>query len=176
MGRNAGNTCTHAERSMVGSVEYSVGHLHTNLVLVLGHTRCGAIAGATNSAMSKKNKPQNDEEPSSVLGKLLSGLEPVALRAASELPENASVDEVAAHAVRVNVFHTIENLLRYSKPLREKVRTEELVVQGAIYDIVSGQVEFIGTCPKQTEILDIDEAPVAKSDVSTKSNAKAGGA
>merc|ERR1712014_292872 len=85
------------------------------------------------------------------------GLEPEALQAASELPESASIDEVAAHAVKVNVFHTIENLLTYSKVLREKVRKEELVVQGAIYDIVSGQVEFIGTCPKQAKVLAIDD-------------------
>merc|ERR1711941_134004 len=58
--RNAGNTCTHAEGSMVGSLEYSVGHLHTNLVLVLGHTRCGAIAGATHAALSAKSETGND--------------------------------------------------------------------------------------------------------------------
>mmetsp|Transcript_62085 Transcript_62085/g.172055 ORF Transcript_62085/g.172055 Transcript_62085/m.172055 type:complete len:193 (-) Transcript_62085:188-766(-) len=45
--RNAGNTCTHAEGSLVGSVEYATSHLGTNLVLVLGHIKCGAIAGAT---------------------------------------------------------------------------------------------------------------------------------
>merc|ERR1711879_820975 len=58
--RNAGNTCTQAEGSMVGSVEYSVGHLHTKLVLVLGHTRCGAIAGATQAALSAKSETGND--------------------------------------------------------------------------------------------------------------------
>merc|ERR1712187_667740 len=77
--RNAGNTCIHAEGSMVGSVEYSVGHLHTNLVLVLGHTRCGAIAGATTVAMSAKSRSKSDDAQSSVLGKFLGGLEPVAL-------------------------------------------------------------------------------------------------
>merc|ERR1712151_111751 len=79
--RNAGNTCTHAEGSMVGSVEYSVGHLHTNLVLVLGHTRCGAIAGATSTAMSVKSKPKKDDAHASTLDKLLRGLRPMALQA-----------------------------------------------------------------------------------------------
>merc|ERR1712232_809732 len=65
--RNAGNTVEHAEGSIVGSVEYSVGHLHTNLVLVLGHTRCGAIAGATSTALSAKGKRPSDDGQSSTL-------------------------------------------------------------------------------------------------------------
>lgn len=160
--RNAGNTCTHAEGSMVGSVEYSVGHLHTNLVLVLGHTRCGAIAGATATALSKAQKPHEDSKPTSTLDKLLTDLGPVALQAASELPAGSTVEEIAAHAVKVNVFHTIEKLLTYSKPLREKVRQGDVVVQGAIYDIVSGKVEFLGVCPRQALVLDLDAALVAR--------------
>merc|ERR1712187_544945 len=94
--RNAGNTCTHAEGSLVGSVEYSVGHLHTNLVLVLGHTKCGAIAGATSVAMSQNEKTadsENDQKGSNgsagSLTNLLQGLAPVAKMAAAELPKGA---------------------------------------------------------------------------------------
>jgi len=155
--RNAGNTCTHAEGSLVGSVEYSVGHLHTSLVLVLGHTKCGAIVGATSTALSKKEQAVNGEAPSSsTLDKLLAGLGPVALQAAAELPKGATVDEVAAHAIKVNVFHTMEKLLTYSKPLREKVSLGEVVMQGAIYDIVTGKVEFLGECPRQALVLDME--------------------
>ncbi|CAE7945911.1 cynT, partial [Symbiodinium sp. KB8] len=45
--RNAGNTCTHAEGSIVGSLEFCSGMLGTRLIFVLGHTKCGAIYGAT---------------------------------------------------------------------------------------------------------------------------------
>ena len=38
--RNAGNTCTHAEGSMVGSLEFCVSALKTRCILVLGHTQC----------------------------------------------------------------------------------------------------------------------------------------
>lgn len=182
--RNAGNTCTHAEGSMVGSVEYSVGHLHTKLVLVLGHTKCGAIAGATGAALSEKANPGKVKQQATTLDKLLVGLGPVALQAASELPAGASVDEVAAHAVKVNVFHTIEKLLTYSKPLREKVSQGELEVQGGIYDIVSGKVVFLGRCPRQGLVLDLDAAldvPDHKEEEKSKravqhADAKAGGA
>merc|ERR1712174_33936 len=83
--RNAGNTCTHSEGSMVGSVEYSVKHLRTNLILVLGHTKCGAIAGATKCMMEGK---QTASQPcSSILDVLLSALVPVAAQAEAELQD-----------------------------------------------------------------------------------------
>jgi len=153
-------------------------------VLVLGHTKCGAIAGATGTALSKKADLGKTERPATTLDKLLSGLGPVALQAASELPMGASVDEVAAHAVKVNVFHTIEKLLTYSKPLREKVGQGELEVQRGIYDIVSGKVEFLGRCPRQGLVLDLDAAldiPEHKGEEKSKgavqhADAKAGGA
>merc|ERR1711963_748903 len=155
-----GNTCTHAEGSLVGSIEYSVGNLHTNLVLILGHTRCGAIAGATAMALKDKENPQGGVQ-SSTLDKLLGGLGPVALQALSELPATATAEGVAAHAVKVNVFHTIEKLLTYSKPLREKVRQGEVVVQGAIYDIISGKVDFLGLSPRQSLISDMETSLIA---------------
>ena len=40
-------------------------------------------------------------------------------------------ETVAAHAVRVNVFHTIDFLLKYSAPIREKVKNGQLEIQGA---------------------------------------------
>ena len=52
--RNAGNTCTHAEGSMLGSLEFCTGKLGARLILVLGHTHCGAVYGATNAYMAAK--------------------------------------------------------------------------------------------------------------------------
>jgi carbonic anhydrase len=58
--RNAGNTCTHAEGSVLGSLEFCVAALQSKMVLVLGHTACGAIKGATATYLQAKsgNKPQ----------------------------------------------------------------------------------------------------------------------
>ena len=54
--RNAGNTCTHSEGSMVGSLEFATGKLGSRLILVLGHTKCGAIYGATKTYLDS-NQP-----------------------------------------------------------------------------------------------------------------------
>ena len=54
--RNAGNTCTHAEGSMVGSLEFCTGKLGSRLIMVLGHTKCGAVYGATNAYIAAKRQ------------------------------------------------------------------------------------------------------------------------
>jgi carbonic anhydrase len=137
--RNAGNTVTHAEGSVVASLEYAMCHLQTKLILVLGHTKCGAIKGAVASLPAA-----SDHSPgTSVLQDYLVALTPVAQRAKDELPEGASEDEVSTHAVRVNVQSTVERILQYSSPLRERVEAGEVLMLGAIYDITTGRVEFL---------------------------------
>jgi carbonic anhydrase len=170
--RNAGNTLTHAEASMVGSVEYSVGNLHTNLVVVVGHTNCGAIAGATKKALASAGTEKSD----TTLDTLLNDLGPVALQAKAECHSMASVEEIAAHAVRVNVFHTIEKLLTYSEPLRAKARSGALQLHGAIFDIATGQVEFLGPSPRQCLLLDSESMLFPRVVFSAEDASRVGGA
>ncbi|CAE8611431.1 unnamed protein product [Polarella glacialis] len=176
--RNAGNTCTHAEGSMVGSVEYSVLNLETKMILVLGHTGCGAIMGATKLYMERyiemtrpkdaqestdqSTEASESEQPQQLCGckkstllKLLDALVPVAEQACVELG-GGSTEEIAAHAVKVNVWRTINFLLSYSLIIREKVASGEVELQGAVYDMSSGAVEFLGKSPKQAQLLNSD--------------------
>ena len=97
---------------MVGSLEFCTGKLGSRLILVLGHTKCGAIYGATKTFMDASNASQR--KAGSALEGLLQGLGSVAEQAAKEVGPDASADDVAAHAVKVNVFHTINFLLKYS--------------------------------------------------------------
>ncbi|CAE8587552.1 unnamed protein product [Polarella glacialis] len=181
--RNAGNTCTHAEGSMVGSVEYSVAILETKMILVLGHTGCGAIMGATKLFLERSTQkyiemtcrkdaqestdqsteasesaqplqPGCCKKKSTLLG-LLDALVPVAEQACVEL-EGGSTEEIAAHAVKVNVWRTINFLLSYSLIIREKVASGEVELQGAVYNMSSGAVEFLGKSPKQEKLLNHD--------------------
>merc|ERR1719210_1470781 len=88
--------------------------------------------------------PKDDPRRSSLLDTMLTGLAPVAEKAGRELPEGAATEEIAAHAVRVNVFHTMDKLLEYSEPLRTKVEEGKIQIHGGIYDLQSGKVEFLG--------------------------------
>ncbi|CAJ1409793.1 unnamed protein product [Effrenium voratum] len=146
--RNAGNTCTHAEGSVLGSLEFCTGPLKTRLIFVLGHTSCGAIKGATSAFLSgqKKKAPQ-------ALDALLQGLGSVVSDAQKELGKKATEEQVAAHAVKLNVFHTMNFMLKYSEPIRQKVRSGELEIQGGVYDLQTGRVEFLGASPSQAKLV-----------------------
>ena len=67
--RNAGNTCTHAEGSILGSLEFCTGALKTQLIFVLGHTNCGAIKGATAAYLASKDAKRKKAAPSVVVPK-----------------------------------------------------------------------------------------------------------
>eukprot|EP00913_Durusdinium_trenchii_P004266 g3954.t1 len=86
--RNAGNTCTHAEGSVMGSLEFCVGSLDTKLIIVLGHTACGAIKGATKTHFLAKNgqRPQVTR----ALDALLQSLSAIAAKANDELGHHAT--------------------------------------------------------------------------------------
>ena len=147
--RNAGNTSTHAEGSIVGSLEFCTGKLGTRLVLVLGHTQCGAVAGATRSYLSSST-PQ---APGTALEGLLQGLAGVAKQASEQLGPAADEAKVVAHAVKVNIFHSMNFLLKFSEPLRQLVIKGELEIQGGIYNLETGRVQFLGRSPQQAEML-----------------------
>lgn len=176
--RNAGNTCTHGEGSIVGSLEFAVEYLQTKLVVVMGHTKCGAIAGATRAMKGLQEAGYKFEEehcrdqheyghrhsnrrgythrvePSSDLEGLLLDLAPVAAEAAASLPKDASIETITALTVHLNVFRTIDCMLTHSSLLRERVRQGDVMMIGAVYDIGSGQVHFLGDSPNQQTILE----------------------
>jgi len=151
--RNAGNTCTHAKGSMVASLEYCIGNLGTKLILVLGHTSCGAIAGATKTYLAKKGCSEKTSVRATCLDGLLQDLGHVAEQSHQQLGDKAGLEEIAAHAVKVNVFHTISTLLKFSQPIRAKVDSGEVEIHGAVYNMEFGHVDMLGPSPDQKQIL-----------------------
>ena len=136
---------------MVGSLEFCLGALNTKMVMVLGHTACGAIKGATATYLQCKagNKPQVTK----ALDALLVGLSDVAKKASVELGEGATEQQIVAKTIKLNVFHTIDFLLQYSPLIREKVAAGEVEIQGGIYDLETGCVEFLGESPNQASLV-----------------------
>ena len=134
---------------MVGSLEFCTGALGSRLVLVLGHTKCGAVYGATKTYLAG-----NATKAGSALQGLLQDLGSVAQQAQQELGPDADGDAIAAHAVKVNVFHTMGFLLKFSESLREGVRSGKIQIHGGIYHLETGSVEFLGQSLLQAELLD----------------------
>jgi len=109
-----------------GSVEYAVDHLGVPLVLVLGHTDCGAVKAAVSG-----------EKATGVLGQLLARLDPV-VDQVRDLPAEARV----AAAIEKNVDWIIKELRDNCPGLAAAEKAGRVRLTGAIYHLDSGKVEF----------------------------------
>lgn len=136
--RVAGNV---AGTSEGGTLEYGVEHLHTPLLVVMGHTKCGAVAAAASGAAL-----------SGQVGQLVAEIKPAVDRARTANPGLAE-KELAAAAVKENVWQSVFTLLKNNTTIRQKVSGGELRIVGAIYDVASGKVEFLGSHPWQAELV-----------------------
>ena len=138
----AGNVCGPFE---IASIEYAVAHLNVPLVVVLGHTHCGAVQ-ATIAAEESGDPPQG--HTAALLGEIQPALAQVRARF-GKLPLEALVTEV----VRANIFCGIEALWRGSPDLRAAVAQEQTSLIGALYDLESGKIEWLGPHPYQADWL-----------------------
>jgi carbonic anhydrase len=127
--RVAGNV---AGGTQLGSIEYAVEHLETPLLVVLGHTRCGAI-----SAVAK------GEELSGNMTALAELIAPAVARAKADYP-GAIGDLLVYEALKANVWMVIEKFFKSSAVIRREVKSGALAIVGGIYDIESGQVDWMG--------------------------------
>ncbi|MDR0881916.1 MAG: carbonic anhydrase [Candidatus Adiutrix sp.] len=122
--RDAGNVPGVDE---IGSIEYAVEHLGAPLVVVLGHTKCGAVTGAV----------QGGPPEPGALGELLAKIKPAAL-AVTTLP----ADQQVPAAVHANVEQGLKQLTAKSDVLAKAVKEGRTKIVGAVYQLEDGQVIF----------------------------------
>ena len=136
--RIAGNIADAAE---IGTLEYGVGHLGTSLIVVLGHTKCGAVTAAVNNSHVEGSVPA-----------VIDHIVPAVEHARVEHPELQG-DELINNAITANVWQTIADILNKSEEIRTLVLAGKLKVVGAIYDIESGVVMNLGEHSQQDQLL-----------------------
>lgn len=117
--RVAGNVATPEE---IASLEYAVGVLGAQVVLVLGHTSCGAVTAAV--------------EGKAVPGQISSLFQHIT----PAIPEGAGIDE----AVEANVHHQARVLRTSSPVIREALAAGSVAVRGAVYGLEDGRVRLLG--------------------------------
>ena len=128
--RVAGNVVS---ESQIGSIEFACEQFSTPLVVVLGHTGCGAIAATVDGLM------QSASIPSPNLKHIVDLLEP----AVSEVLEGEGDRETfIKRATRASVQRSVNTILRKSAVLKALAERGDIIVVGAEYDIVSGKVDF----------------------------------
>ena len=117
------------DRSVVGSVGFAVASLGVHLIVVVGHKRCGAVSATVQALRA-------GERPAGEIGYLVDEIAPAAHEVGLDDPDAAD------KAVRAHVTRTAERL-RSVQGVAEQVAAGRVKVQGAVYDLDTGWVEFL---------------------------------
>jgi carbonic anhydrase len=131
--RVAGNV---ADTDEAGSIEYGLVHVNTTMLVVLGHTQCGAVTAVTHAVHGEGHQLERNISP------LVDNIIPAVKRAMTLHPE-AHDDEVIPYAIEENVWQSIEDLLMTSPASRNIVNQGKAKVVGAIYDVATGKVIWL---------------------------------
>ena len=124
--------------SQVGSVEFAAARYDAPLVVVLGHSQCGAIL-ATLEVLQQPDEPQS-RDLLSIVDRVRPSVEPLwQTELRNDLPS------LVGHAVRANVRASVNHLRSGSHLLETLIETKGLAVVGAEYSLETGVVEFFDT-------------------------------
>lgn len=127
--RVAGNILT---EEILGSMEYACQYVGSKLILVLGHSKCGATTGAC--------KGVDGGNLTSVMRKFETPIEEVKKEMPdADLGSTEFVEAVTQH----NVLHTLDEILKQSDVLRKLFENGKIGLAGAYYNVDSGEVEFL---------------------------------
>ena len=121
--------------SQIGSVEFAVEQFGTPLVVVLGHSNCGAVK----ATLEQLERPSANRSPN--LKSIVSRISPSVETLIETKPE-LSADQLLPHAVRANVRASVNQLKHGSSILENLVDQEKLLIVGAEYCLEQGSVEF----------------------------------
>ncbi|AWN50942.1 carbonic anhydrase [Methylobacterium sp. 17Sr1-1] len=125
--RNAGNT---VDTTALGSIEYAVAKLGVPLVLVMGHSRCGAVEAAVDVVTNNTVYP-------GAIGQMIEPIVPAVLGVRSK------PGDLVENAVRANVSRVVRRLRTASEPeLLTPLAEKKLRIVGAAYSLDTGEVDF----------------------------------
>lgn len=126
--------------SQVGSVEFAAARFGTPLVVVLGHSRCGAIMATLDDVRGKGSNESRNLR--SIVDRIRPTVEAL-LATRADVP----TETLARHAVRANVRASVNHLRHGSQFLERLVDEGRLVVVGAEYALETGEVDFFDGVP-----------------------------
>jgi carbonic anhydrase len=116
--------------TMKGSIEYAVAELNVPLIVVLGHTNCGAVKAAI------QHIDENDSLPGSING-LVELIKPVVSKVRGQQ------GKIVENVTQANVAAGVEKLKSLEPILAPSVKAENVKVVGGIYDLHTGTVKLL---------------------------------
>ena len=126
--------------SQIGSVEFAAETFGTRLVVVLGHTKCGAVQATLDELRQPSEKRSRnlkailDRVRPSVEGLLATGLQ-------------SDPEALVERAIRANVRNSTDHLRHGSQILKQLVHSDKLLIVGAEYSLETGLVDFFDGMP-----------------------------
>lgn len=119
--------------SQLGSVEYAAAQTGARLVVVLGHSNCGAV----NATLHQMEQPSDSLSPS--LATIIDRIRP----ALDALVKPEDPEELVTRAVRANIDASVAQLRSDSELLQQLAEEDGLLIIGAEYSLDTGRVEFL---------------------------------
>lgn len=126
--------------SQIGSVEFAAEQFHTRLVVVLGHSQCGAIL----ATLDELRRPTANQSPN--LRAIVDRVRP-SVEGLLETDLQQDSDALVNHAVRANVRASVNQLRHGSRILEDLTANKGLLIVGAEYSLETGMVEFFYGLP-----------------------------
>tara|TARA_Y100001936_G_scaffold250290_1_gene302689 strand:+ start:9739 stop:10356 length:618 start_codon:yes stop_codon:yes gene_type:complete len=124
--------------SQIGSVEFAVENFGTQLVVIMGHSKCGAILAALDELKSPSKNQSNNLN--SIVNRILPSLTPL-------LKINKNQDILIQEAVRANIRSSVHKLKHSSIILEKLIKKKKLYIIGAEYSLDTGIVTFFDKLP-----------------------------
>jgi carbonic anhydrase len=126
--------------SQIGSVEFAAARFGTRLVIVLGHSSCGAVS----ATLEELSRPTADQSPNlrSIVNRIRPSVEALL---ATDLARDP--DALIQQAVRANIRVATNHLRHGSDVLEHLIRKEGLLIVGAEYSLETGLVELLDEVP-----------------------------
>lgn len=124
--RNAGNV---ADEVVLGTIEYGVEHLNSPLLVVIGHSKCGAVTATVKGG----ELPHNIEA-------IANYIKPAV---AAAKPNSKNEQELINNSIEENITYQIKEIITKSSIVKEFLEQKKIKIVGAHYNIDTGVVEFI---------------------------------
>lgn len=139
--RVAGNVVS---PKILGSLEYATAVVGSKLIVVLGHTKCGAVHAAVKLADAGQTGAEATgcQHLDSILEEIHPSIDLPKLKLI-ETSDEAARNQFAEDVARRNVIHSVQGIVEASQTIHKLVQEGRLAVVGAVYDVASGKVDFM---------------------------------
>ena len=145
----AGNVAATDE---IGSIAYGLAHVNTPVLVILGHTHCGAVTAVSQAVGGHGHKLERNIPP------LVDNIIP-AVKRAMDQHKDVHGAAIVPFAIEENVWQGVEDLFMKSPAVRNLVKAGNVRVVGAIYDLGTGKVDWLPQAKIEETLQRVEASP-----------------